>query len=169
MNPGVPSQYLSSLFNLSDESPCLTFYVRFPVLLFYCLWCRLYFECRLKRVAIFPGLCYTFPSQSAGNYRFLSFIGVWGLLIWRGGHIFCGQFLLKSQSREFTFFSFIGVWGLFGGGADIFGVHFCSNHKSLSTLKTLLSVGGGGGEDLCTLFLLCARNYRGRATRDPSS
>ena len=39
MNPGVPSQYLSSLFNLSDENPGLTFSVRFPVLLFYCL-CR---------------------------------------------------------------------------------------------------------------------------------
>ena len=34
MDPGVPSQYLSSLFKLSDESareaPGLTFYVRFP-------------------------------------------------------------------------------------------------------------------------------------------
>ena len=40
MNPGVPSEYLtcSSLFNLSDENPGLTFDVRFPVLLFYCLW-----------------------------------------------------------------------------------------------------------------------------------
>ena len=35
MNPGVPSQYLSSLFNLSDESARelgLTFYVRIPIL-----------------------------------------------------------------------------------------------------------------------------------------
>ena len=38
MNPGIPSQYLSSLFNLSDENLSLTFCVRFPVLLFYCLW-----------------------------------------------------------------------------------------------------------------------------------
>ena len=34
MNPGVPSQCLSSLFNLSDESACLTFYERFSVLYF---------------------------------------------------------------------------------------------------------------------------------------
>ena len=32
MNSGVPSQYLSSLFNLSDENPGLTFFLRFPVL-----------------------------------------------------------------------------------------------------------------------------------------
>ena len=42
MNPGVLSQYmymyLSSLFNLSDENPGLTFFLRFPVLLLYSLW-----------------------------------------------------------------------------------------------------------------------------------
>ena len=124
MNPGVPRQYLSSLFNLSDENPGLIFFVRFPVLLFYCLWLQ---QSNMIKCGLFFNILYLpcGPNTSSIGVAALGFPWYTNsrtdprkVLNCRSDLIIDGPILLPSQVGFFFFFFF---WG--GGGQKI--VRWC--------------------------------------------